>query len=120
MAKKRDEKREAKKFGVVVGIALVLIGGWLLYRGGTTAPYVLFGVAAPMVLLPFAAAQLWLKFFRLWMKVAEAISFVMTRVILSTFFFLILTPVGLIMRILGKTPLDLVYKDGKASYWIAK
>jgi uncharacterized membrane protein YeaQ/YmgE (transglycosylase-associated protein family) len=121
MAKtKRTEAQEAKRFGVILGIGGALIGGWLLYRERLTGAYVAWSVAGAALVGSLLIAPLWLRFFRVWMKLAEGLSFVMTRVILCTFFFLILTPIGLLMRILGKTPLDLAWKDGRASYWIDK
>ena len=62
----------------------------------------------------------WMALFGLWMKLAEGLGWVMTRVILSVFYFTILTPVGLVMRAAGKRPLDVAWKDGKSSYWIEK
>ncbi len=62
----------------------------------------------------------WLRVFRLWMKLGAALNFVMTRVILTIFYYLILTPFSLVMRLFGKAPLDLAWKDGKATYWVDK
>jgi hypothetical protein len=42
----------------------------------------------------------------------------MTRVVLAIFFYLVLTPVGSVMRLFGRAPLDLAWKDGKPTYWI--
>jgi hypothetical protein len=41
-------------------------------------------------------------------------------VLLGLFFYLVLTPVGLAMRLLGRAPLDLAWKDGRPTYWIDK
>lgn len=118
--KKRVEAVEAKKFGVILGVGLLLLAGYFLWREHPMRAYVVGGIGAASLLLPFVIPPLWLKIFRLWMKFAEGLSWVMTRVILSVFFFLILTPVGLFMRILGKNPLDLKFRDNKATYWIDK
>lgn len=117
---KRDENKEAKKFGVVLGIGLALLGGFLYWRHKETAPYICWAGGGTSLFLTFVLPSLWLKFFRLWMKFAEGLSWVMTRVILSTFFFLMLTPVGLVMRLLGKRPLDVKFRDGKPTYWVDK
>ena len=63
------------------------------------------------------APAAWMRFFRAWMKLAEGMSWVMTRVILAAFFYLVLTPVGLCMRLFGKDLLDRKFHDGRASYW---
>jgi hypothetical protein len=118
--KTRDEKKEAVKFGVILGIGAGLIAAWLQYKGSYTGRSIALGIAAPSLLLPFLARPLWLRFFRVWMKLAEMISWVMTRVILSVFFYLLLTPMAVVMRLFGRRPLDVAFKDGKETYWKEK
>ena len=76
--------------------------------------------AGAVLVCTSAFFPLWLKAFRVWMKFAEVLSWVMTRVLLSIFFFLVLTPTGLVMRLFGRAPLDLAWKDGRPTYWIDK
>jgi len=116
--KKRSETREARKFGVILTILLLGLAGFSYWRDH---PGRAIGVSAAAVLVTactFVAFPLWLRFFRLWMKFAELLSWVMTRVILAIFFYLVLTPVGSVMRLFGRAPLDLDWKDGKPTYWI--
>lgn len=51
-----------------------------------------------------------------WMKLAEGLSFVSTRIILAFVFFLVLTPIGLIKRAMGWDPLHR-RSHGLDSYW---
>jgi hypothetical protein len=41
-------------------------------------------------------------------------------VILTVFFFLILTPYAAFLRLIGKAPMDLSWKDGRKTFWIDK
>ena len=118
--KKRTEAQEAKRFAIILAVLLAAIGGWQLWRARPTAALILWTVGATALLLSLLFASLWLRLFRLWMKFAEGLSWVMTRVILSVFFYLIITPIGLLLRLFGKRPLDMKFKDGKATYWIDK
>ena len=118
--KKRSETREARKFGVILTFILLGIAALSLWRQHHGRATVMASVAVVVLGCTFLAAPLWLKFFRVWMKFAELLSWVMTRVLLSLFFYLILTPAGFVMRVLGKAPLDLAWKDGKPTYWIDK
>ena len=54
------------------------------------------------------------------MKLAEILSFVMTRVLLSVFYFGFLTPIGFVMKLFREDPLDRNWKKRKPSYWIDK
>jgi hypothetical protein len=40
---------------------------------------------------------------RIWMQLAKLLSYINSRILLSIIFFLILTPLALLMRVLGKT-----------------
>jgi hypothetical protein len=110
-------KKELRKFGFVMTLPLAIIGGILLWRGRTAAPYflsiaaffLLSGLFLPSILRPIE----WV-----WMKIAEIISAVMTRVILTLTFYLVITPVGLIMRIFGKDLLQMKFKSKRDSYWV--
>jgi len=67
------------------------------------------GLLFPLVLTPI---------FKLWLKLAAALAWFNTRLILGLTFFLVFTPIGIVLRIMRK---DLIKKrfDPKAkTYWI--
>jgi len=112
----RAERRRLRRFGLTVGGAFVILAAFLLWKhrplwpafaalGGLLA---LAGLAAPTVLGPLE---------RVWMKLAGYLGWFMTRVILGLVFLLVITPVGLIMRLLGADPLKLRFDRRAASYW---
>jgi hypothetical protein len=117
---KRDDARQARILAVILVLlfaAFAAFSAWRQHPGRAA----LFGsVAAAVALVALLARPLWMRFFAAWMKMAEGMSWVMTRVILGLFFFLVVTPVGLVMRLLGKGPLDVAWRDGKPSYWVDK
>ena len=113
----RSEARQAKIFGLVLAAGLVGLGTLFWLRGHPFRAKALIPLALLPALLPFVAPGAWLSGFRLWMKLAEALSWVSTRVILGVFFYLILTPYGLLSRLFRKDPLDTAWKDGKPTYW---
>jgi len=114
---KRRSFRAEREFGLVVGGIFVLLSAWWLYRGKfssvviVTLPLggllVLFGLLYPRALV-------WPN--RAWMKLAEGLSFVSTRVILAIIFFGVITPIGLIKRALGWDPLRR-RATSSDSYW---
>ena len=116
----KDTAKQARRFAW----ALLIIGSGLaslsLWREHTTRAAVAFGVGALAPLLAYAAPRVWLAFFAKWMKFAEVLSWISTRVILTIFFFLILTPYAALLRLIGKAPLDVAWKDGRKTYWIDK
>jgi hypothetical protein len=116
----KSEYRRALEFAVILACLGVVFAGvsLLKHHGARAAIFAASGLGA--LGLAVVARPVWLAFFRLWMKLAEAMGWVMTRVILSLFYYLILTPFGWARRLMGNPTLDTVWRDGKASYWIDK
>ncbi|HYO99317.1 MAG TPA: SxtJ family membrane protein [Pyrinomonadaceae bacterium] len=109
--------RAEREFGLLVGGVLVALGGWWLYRGRfpVLAP-VLANTGALLMLLGGIYPKSLVVPNRLWMGMAEAMGFVMTRVILGVVFFLVVTPIGLARRVFGGDPLG--RRGGRTeSYW---
>ncbi len=99
--------RAEKEFGLIVGGVFVLLGLWWLYRGKfVTAAYVLSAAGSALVLCGLVFPRLLIVPRRFWMKLAEGMSYVSSRVILAIVFFLVLTPIGLIKRAMGWDPLQ--------------
>jgi hypothetical protein len=108
--------RELRNFALVMTVGLGIIGGLLLWKERAAAPYFL-GVAAgflisgllfPKVLRPLEWA---------WMKLALLLGVIMTFIILNLTFFLVITPIGLVMRLFGKRPLPLGFDSERSSFW---
>ncbi len=115
----KSDKGELKKFGVTIAIALALLGGLFLWRKGSGGLYffifsaVFLGLALifPVVLKPVQ---------KVWMTAAVILGWMMTRLILSILFYLVLTPIGTIARVCGRTRLDVRYSRDATSYWISR
>jgi hypothetical protein len=99
--------RSEKEFGLIVGGVFVLLGLWWFYRGKfTTAAYVLSVAGSGLVLCGLIIPRLLTVPRKLWMKLAEGMAYVSSRIILAIVFFLVLTPIGLVKRAMGWDPLQ--------------
>ena len=99
--------RAEREFGLLVGAVFSLLGLWWFYRGKfVTAAYVFTITGTVLVLLGAAFPRVLVIPRKLWMKLAEALAYVSSRIILAVIFFLVLTPIGLIKRALGWDPLE--------------
>lgn len=96
-----------RDFGFIVGGIIAALSGWWLYRGKLqlVAPGLL-AVGAILILLAAVFPRALVIPNRLWMKLAEALSFVSTRVILAVTFFGVVTPIGILRRLWGGDPLS--------------
>lgn len=108
---------EMRKFGYPVGAVLLLIAALTFWRdhmlaarifGGAGVLLVFFALVRPAALAPVHKA---------WMRFARALGWFNTRLILVLVFYLVLTPISLVMRLLGKRPLALHRDSGASTYW---
>lgn len=116
-AQQKRSYRTERDFGLLVGGVLLAFGGWWLYRGKYTAlSSLLLAVGATLVFLGALYPKSLVVPNRLWMGLAEAMGFVMTRVILGVVYFLFVTPIGLVRRLFGGDSLGRRAKRTE-SYW---
>jgi hypothetical protein len=114
--RKRSYRAE-REFGLLVGGVLIALGGWWLYRGRYPSLSVaLLSLGATLALLGALFPRALVVPNRLWMGLAEALGFVMTRVILGLIFFLVVTPIGIVRRLTGGDPLGRRAPRAE-SYW---
>jgi hypothetical protein len=106
-----------RNFGLIVGGLFVALGGWWLFRGKfhVVAPGLL-ALGSLLVLFAAAFPKALVIPNRLWMALAEALSFIMTRVVLVIVFFVIATPIGILRKLTGGDPLRRRAPDSE-SYW---
>ncbi len=98
----RRRIKQLRSFGLTVGGVFLAIGLWPAVWSGTEprmwalalgSVLALFGGVLPRALEPV---------YRVWMAIGHAMGWVNTRVILGTFFYGILTPIGWIARAMGR------------------
>ena len=110
--------RAEKEFGLLVGGVFALLGLWWIYRGKFLSPaYALTVVGLALVFFGLVVPRLLVVPRKGWMKLAEVLAFVSTRIILGLIFFLVLTPIGLIKRAMGWDPLHR-RASTRDSYWL--
>ena len=116
-------KKALRSFGWVVGGVLLLIAAVLWWRNDwttTTTTYVLGGLGSALAVLGLTVPTVLLPLYRVWMALAVVLGFIMTRVILTIVYYLVMTPIGLLMRLFGKDPMHRRLDPDASSYWIKK
>jgi cytochrome b subunit of formate dehydrogenase len=111
-----SSEKDLRNFGLSVGGVLVIIGLVLLYFSKVSYPFFL-AVGGILILLGLIIPKILLPFQKIWMAFAIVLGFIMTRIILSILFYLIITPIGLIAKLFKKDFLDRKIQKDKASYW---
>lgn len=111
-----------RAFGCTVGGVLIAAGAAKLFVIGARTPvaYAMLAAGALLLVLGMAAPSCLAPLNRLWGKIGAAIAKVANPIILALLFFLVVTPMALVMRRLGKRPLSLGPDAAAASYWIER
>jgi hypothetical protein len=114
-----SSKKELRKFGLTVGIILVLIAGWMWHKhrpaypivGGIGLFLIVAGLIIPIILKPLH---------KVWMGFAVIMGYIMSRVIVTLLFIIIITPLSVIMRMVNKKFLALKPDKKQSSYWLIR
>ena len=115
----KTSDRDLRKFGLMVGGVFAVLGALFLWRHKAHYPYFLWpGVVLVVIgtILPRALKWIYIA----WMSVAFVLGFVMAHVILTLLFLLVITPIGLVARLVGKDFLSLKLDRAAKSYWIPR
>lgn len=119
LLKERCNRKELRKFALTIAAVLGLISGVLFWKESTLTSYFFYPAALLLVsglVLPMALKPLYIG----WMSFAVVMGFFMTRVILSLLFIIVFAPAGLVIRLLGKDPMQQKIEKQRASYWIPR
>ena len=110
---------QLKEFGEVMALACFVFTALSIYKhtiitGGSLG---LISFGSIFLLLGLFFPRTLAKPEQLWMALAEKISVVMTFIIMLLTFLLVVTPIGLALRIFGKDLLGKKFDKSRQSYW---
>lgn len=106
---------DGRKFAFPVGTAFLVLAGILLWREKETAMRVTAGLGATLYVLGAIIPGYLGPVYNGWMKMALLISKVTTPIFMSIVYFIVLTPTGIIMRLVGRKPMNHPLQDD--SFW---
>ena len=107
-----------RSFGIVFFIVFLLISIYPLINNESIRIWSLV-VSLLFLVLGIINSNLLLPLNKLWFKFGIFLGKIISPIIMGIIFFLVVTPIGLIMRLFGKDVLNLKYNKNN-SYWIEK
>jgi saxitoxin biosynthesis operon SxtJ-like protein len=114
-----DARAELRKFGLTVGAAFAVLGLVSAWRGHVTPPRVLWTLAVLLVVPALVAPGVLGPVRHGWMRFAVVVGEVNSRILLGVFFYLVLAPVGFVLRRV-RDPLNRSLTDPRPSQWIKR
>jgi hypothetical protein len=112
--------KQLRSFGLLVGGIFAGIALWpAIFHGAQIRTWA--GALAAILLLPalvYSRSLYWVH--KGWMALGHIMGSINTRIILGLVFFVIVTPIGFVRRLLGKDPMGTKLKPAAESYRVSK
>ena len=106
-----------RSFGIVFFFVFVIVSLWPLINENSLRVWSIF-VAIIFLILGLMNSKLLTPLNILWFKFGKLLGFIIAPIVMGIVFFVVITPTGLIMKIIGKDLLNNKYNNKIKSYWI--
>src|SRR2546428_763128 len=107
---------ELRRFGLTTAAALLILGLFLVWRRRGVG-VILMVTAVVLALVAVGAPSNLGRVERIWMKMTDVLSTVATTIVLTLTFFVVITPVGLLVRLFSGNGMGLKIDRRRATYW---
>ena len=113
------KRSSEKSFGILFFIVFAIIGLYPLLSFNFVRVWALvialiflfLGLTKPSVLKPLNTA---------WIKLGEILGKIIAPIVMLLVFFIVITPIGLMLRLFGKDILGLKFSEKVKTYWITR
>ena len=115
---KKIKMSSNRSFGILFFIVFVIIGLWPLLNDADiriwsillSLVFLILGIFNSKILTPFN---------RIWVRFGIILGTIIAPFVMGLVFFIVITPIVIVMRLLGKDLLNIKYSN-KISYWIKR
>jgi len=112
----KSEKSDLRNFGIIVGIILLIISGFLFWKEKESFQ-IFLAIGIILFLIAISIPAVLKPVYWIWMIFAIILGWFMTRVILSLLFYFVFTSIRITLRFFGNQFLELRWDKSKESYW---
>ena len=108
-----------RTFGFFFAVLFGALGAWALWKGREWG-WVATGIGVALALVAGIAPRLLAGANRAWFALGMLLGRIVNPIVLGALFFLVVTPMALLMRAVGKRPLNLRFDRAAPTYWIER
>ena len=107
-----------RSFGILFFIVLLVIGVWPI-KNGNNPYYLILIISFIFLILGVTNSKFLTPLNKTWVKFGELLGRIIAPLVMALVYFIILTPISLLLRVFGKDLLNLKYSK-ENSYWIKR
>ncbi len=112
--------KDLRQFGLIVGGVFSVIGLWpVVFRGESPRLWAMV-LGGLLVVLGAIVPQSLKRVHQGWMKIGHVLGAINTRIILGIIYYLLITPMGIVMRLMGKDPLHRAVRENVDTYRVVR
>ena len=108
-----------RSFGLLFFVVFLIVSLWPLTHEGSIRIWSVI-VSAVFLILGLINSRLLTPLNVLWFKLGMILGAIISPIVMGIIFFLVVTPTGFILRIMGKDLLNKKYDKEKETYWIKR
>ena len=108
-----------RNFGLVFFIVFLILGFWPIINGEEIKIWLVI-ISLIFLVLGMMQSKLLTPLNKLWFKFGMILGAIVAPVVMGAVFFLVVTPIGIVMRTMGKDFINKKYNKKKETYWITR
>ena len=108
-----------KSFGLLFFVVFLIIGLWPL-KNGESLNFYFITASVVFLILGLLNSKLLSPLNKFWIKLGEILGIIIAPIVMALVYFVILTPISIIVRVFGKDLLGLKLFKEKETYWIKR
>ena len=108
-----------KSFGLLFFVVFLILGLWPL-KNGESLNFYFITASVVFLILGLLNSKLLSPLNKSWIKLGEKLGIIIAPIVMALVYFVILTPVSIIVRLFGKDLLGLKFLKKKDTYWIKR
>ena len=118
--KKDFTRRELQWFGPLFALFMGLVGWFLVYPIAPIVTYALWIAAGVLIAVYYAMPARRISIYRGWMYAVMPVGWVISHVLLTLIYYLLFTPIAILMRLCRYDPMQRKFDSSVSSYWVQR
>ena len=113
------QNTQNRSFGLLFFIVFLAFALWLLIKKGEINLY-LISIALIFLILGLLNSKILTPLNKSWIKLGDLLGRIIAPIVMGIVYFIILTPISLLVRLFGKDLIGMKYNNNLKTYWIKR